>query len=256
MAWEVAAHTSAPGFNSEADGLADGSHRQRVKAIVRRRKSKAFTAEHAEDAEHSRAEPRGAQGHRAHLDFSFLGELCDLGGETLFLNLFLGFAQRYLDFHLFLAAEDGYVDHVAGAVFVHDLSEVLLVFDFVAVDGDNEIAADHDGHVAEIGTLVAAVQSGAIGGASGNDLNDQQAVVGRQTHLIGEVGVDGNGAYTERGTPHAAQGDEVVENSFGSVDGNGKADAGALADVGGDQGVDADDFAVPVRAAGRRSCRG
>ena len=39
---------------------------------------------------------------------------------------------------------------------------------------------------------------------AGDDLHDQEAVVGGETHLIGEIGVDGDGANAERGTAHAA----------------------------------------------------
>ena len=166
--------------------------------------------------------------------------------------MLFGFAECDFHLELLLPAENGYMDSVSGAMLVHHLGEVLLVFDFFAIDGDDEIAAHHDRHVAEIGALVAAVQAGTVGGASGDHLDDQQAVIGGQAHLIGEIGVDGNGAHAQRRTPHAAQRDEVIQHSLGGVDGNGKADAGALPDVRSDQGVDADDLAVPVeqRAAG------
>ena len=107
-------------FYDEENGLADGSHRQRFKTSLAGGGSQtAFTAEVAEN---SRARTT-TEDHRTAL------------------NLFLGFAQRHTHIHLFLAAENGDADCVAGAVLVHHLGEALLVFDFFAVDGDDEIAA-------------------------------------------------------------------------------------------------------------------
>src|SRR5271157_2595115 len=135
---------------------------------------------------------------------------------------------------------------------VHDLGEELLAFDLFSVNGDDEISADHDGSVAEVGAFGAAAQSGAIGGASGNGLHDEESVVGGQAQFVGDFGIDGDGANAERGTAHASERDQIVDHSFGGVDGDGEAYAGALSDAGGDHGVDADDLAVPVeqRAAG------
>ena len=49
------------------------------------------------------------------------------------------------------------------------------------------------------------MQAGAVGGAAGNGLHDQEAVVGGQAHFFGEVGADGQGANAERGTAHASE---------------------------------------------------
>src|SRR5215471_12191176 len=69
------------------------------------------------------------------------------------LHLLPRFAERDTDIHLPLPAVDGDRDGIAGAVAVHDLRESLLAFDFLAVYGDDEVAADHDGNVSEIGAL-------------------------------------------------------------------------------------------------------
>ena len=49
---------------------------------------------------------------------------------------------------------------------VHDLGWILLVFNFLAVKGNDEVATRHDGAVAKIRALGAAMQTGAIGCAT------------------------------------------------------------------------------------------
>ena len=45
----------------------------------------------------------------------------------------------------------------------------------MAVDGDNQIAAEHDGLVAHVGLLIAAAQAGALRRAAGKDALDEDA---------------------------------------------------------------------------------
>src|SRR5580704_5061035 len=78
------------------------------------------------------------------------------------------FAQRNADIHLLLCAIDCDPHRVACPVIVHDLAEVLLVLDILAIDGDDEVTAHHDWHIAQIGALGAAVEAGSVGGASRN----------------------------------------------------------------------------------------
>ena len=148
-----------------------------------------------------------------------------------YLHLVSRLSQHHRHFHLFLSSEDGYFYGVAGAVFVHDLGQVLLALDFFSVDGDDQISSDHDGNVAEVGAFGAAAQSGAVGGASGNGLHDEQSVVGGQAQFLGDFSIDGNGANAERGTAHASERDQIVDHGFGGVDRDGEADAGALSDA-------------------------
>src|SRR5207245_8768425 len=142
------------------------------------------------------------------------------------LHLVSGFAQHYRHLQLFLASEDGYLYSVPGAVFVHDLGEDLLAFDFFSIDGDDQISADHDGSVAEVGAFGAAAQSGAIGGASGDSLNDEQSIVGGEAQFVRDFRIDGDGANTERGTAHASERDQIVDHGVGGVGGDGGADGG------------------------------
>ena len=132
-------------------------------------------------------------------------------------------------------------------------AEVLADCDLLAVEGDDEVAAEHDGRVALVGALGAAVEAGFFGGAAGQDTLDEDAVVGGQADLLGDVGADGEGDDVERGAADAAVFGEVVDHGLGGVDGDGEADAGGLVGaVGGDEGGDADDLAARVeqRAAG------
>ena len=164
-----------------------------------------------------------------------------------------GFAELQLQRHLAVAAQDGDADYVAGLVLVHDGADVLRIGDLLAVDGDDEVAAEHDGRVADVGLLIAAVQAGALGCSAGNDALDEDAGIGGEAHLRSEVGADGVGDDAERRAADPSVACEIGEDGFGGVDGNGEADAGALVGaVGGDHGVDADDFAVRVeqRTAG------
>ena len=77
-------------------------------------------------------------------------------------------------------------------------------------------------------------------------------MIRRESHLVRKLRSDRDGAHSERGTAHPAQSHQIIQNGLGGVDGNGKTDAGTLADAGKNHGVDANDFAVPVdkRAAG------
>ena len=77
------------------------------------------------------------------------------------LHLLAGFSQRNGYIHLPLAAIDGDLHGVASTVIVHDLGEVLLVLDLLAIDRDDQVAAQHDRDVPEIGALGAATQAGA-----------------------------------------------------------------------------------------------
>ena len=55
---------------------------------------------------------------------------------------------------------------------------------------DNQVAAQHDGSIADVGLLVAAAQAGPLGRAAGNHLLDQNAGIDGQTHLRGQIGAD------------------------------------------------------------------
>src|SRR5579871_1903921 len=165
----------------------------------------------------------------------------------------LRFAQDQLHSDLTMAAEDGDADRVAGLMLVHDCRNVLRALDLFAINTDDEISAEHDGLIADVSTLVAATEAGTFGSAATSDLLYEHAVVGIEAHLLGEVGADGVRDDAERGPFDTAVSGEIAQYRFGSVDGDGEANAGALIGaIGGDHGVDADDFAARVekRATG------
>src|SRR3984957_8957357 len=132
-------------------------------------------------------------------------------------------------------------------MFIHDAREILLAFYFVAVNGDDQVSADHDDGVPQLGAFVAAPQSGAIGCASSNGLHHEKSVVGGEAKLVGQIRVDGDGANAERRATHASQSDQIVDHGFSGIDRNGKSNAGTLPDGGSDDGVNTDDFAMPVK---------
>ena len=136
---------------------------------------------------------------------------------------------------------------------VHDGVDVLRLVDFLAVDGHDEVAAQHDGGVPHVSLLVAAAQAGSLRGAAWNYLLNQNSVIRGKAHLRGQIGTDGVIDDAQRGPLDASIAGQVGQYGLRRVDGNGKTDTGALVGaVGGDHGVDADDLAVRVqqRAAG------
>ena len=135
------------------------------------------------------------------------------------------FAEHEFEGDLTLAAEDADADRVAGLVFVHEGADVLGIGDLLTVDSDDEVTSEHDGRVADVGLLIAAVEASALGGSAGDDALDENAVVGGKSHLRGEVRTDGVRDDAERGTADAAVTSEIGEHGFGGVDGNGEADA-------------------------------
>src|SRR6202162_3620970 len=93
------------------------------------------------------------------------------------LHLLPGLGQRYCHIHLLLIAEDRDLDRVAGTMIVHHLRQVLLVRDFFAIDGYDQVSSQRYRNVAQIGALRACAQSGAVRRAVRSDLQDQQTIV-------------------------------------------------------------------------------
>src|SRR5262249_32263450 len=136
---------------------------------------------------------------------------------------------------------------VAGAVVVHDPGDILLIVDLLPVNVDDEVATNPDGNISQVGLLVAAGDSGALGRAPRSNLHHQQAVICRQAKLVRELGADGQGAHPQRGPAHAAQRNQVTQNCFSGIDGDCETDAGALSNRAQDESVDSDYFAARVQ---------
>src|SRR2546430_5891254 len=68
-------------------------------------------------------------------------------------NLLARFAQGQIQIDAALAAIDGDPYGVPGAMIIHDLVELLLVLNILAIDRNNEVTADHDLLVPQIGAL-------------------------------------------------------------------------------------------------------
>jgi len=73
--------------------------------------------------------------------------------------------------------------------------------------------------------LVATVEACALGRSAGDNALNQDAVIGIEAHLRGEIGTDGIGDDAERGSADAAVTGEIGKHGFGGVDGDGKANA-------------------------------
>jgi hypothetical protein len=130
---------------------------------------------------------------------------------------------------------------------VHHLAEVLLVLDVLAIDGNNQVPAQHDGDVAQITALTATAQSRAVGGATRYHLHYQESRVAGQPHLVRQLRCDGDGAHAQRGPPHPAQGHQIVQYGLRRIDGNGKSDASTLPHARSNHGVDPNHFTMPVQ---------
>src|SRR5215469_4368864 len=89
----------------------------------------------------------------------FWREMRDVGRETVLLNVCLGLlaslAEGDLDVHLPLIANHGHRHRVSSLVLVQYCNQVLLIGDFFAIDGDDEVSAKHDRDVADVCPLVA-----------------------------------------------------------------------------------------------------
>ena len=98
-------------------------------------------------------------------------------GRAQLLDLLPRLAQRNAHIHLPFAAINRDLHAVAGAVIVHHLGKVVLVLNLLPVDSDDEVSAQHDGNVAEVGALATGPQARLLGGAARNHANDQQSIV-------------------------------------------------------------------------------
>src|SRR3954469_21153836 len=105
---------------------------------------------------------------------------------------------------------------------VHGATEVSKVVHFLSVNGNDQITAEHDGSVADVGALATAVQSSAISSASGNDLHDEDAVGGGQSDLLRQLRTDRKRTNAERWASHTPDCNQIIQHSFGGVDGNRK----------------------------------
>ena len=151
------------------------------------------------------------------------------------------------------AAIEGDADGIAGLMLVHDGADLLRIADRLAIHSHNKVAAQKDWCVAHVGLFIAAVQAGPFRRAAGDHFLDQDAGIDCQADLRRQIRPNGIRNDTQRGPLDAPVAGEISQHRFGRVDGDGKADAGALLRaVGGDHGVDADDLAARVeqRTAG------
>src|SRR5258708_2745915 len=99
-------------------------------------------------------------------------------------------AKDELQRHLLASAQNRNADRVPSLVAVHDRADVLRVGSLLAVDGHNQVAADHDRRIAEVRLLVSTAQAGALRRSAGDHFLDEHAGVRRQSHLLREFRSD------------------------------------------------------------------
>src|SRR5262249_17417366 len=80
-------------------------------------------------------------------------------------------AQHYLNVHAFLAAIDSDSNGVTGAVVLHHVGKLLLIRQGLPIDGNDQVASEHDRSVPQVGSFRTAVQAGALCGAPRHDLD-------------------------------------------------------------------------------------
>src|SRR5438105_5546630 len=162
-------------------------------------------------------------------------------------GLAAGLAQNHRNVEPAAAAIESDLHGVAAAMTVHHVLQILLVLDLLAVNGHDQIAANHDLHVAQIRSLAAAAQAGALSTAAGNHLQNEHAVIGGQAHLVGKFRPDGQSAHAQAWPAHRAIADKVADDRLGDIDGDSEPQTGALAGGAENKTVDANDVAARVQ---------
>src|SRR6267143_2404686 len=162
------------------------------------------------------------------------------------------FAELDADVHLLAAAIDSDVHRVARAFAIEDDVDIELTRDLLAVDGDDDIAADVNAAHAGLYQAITAANPGGGGGAAGSGDFNEQAFLNRQVQRFTEPAANGQGLHAKESAMNATVGDEVVGDVLRGVDGDGEADPGSRSAGRIDGGVDADHFTVRIdeRAAG------
>src|SRR5882724_5251074 len=162
------------------------------------------------------------------------------------------FAELDGDVHLLAAAIDRDVYRVARALAIEDNVDVELTGDFVAIDGDDDIAADVNAAHAGLYQAIPAANPSNSGRAAGSGDFNEQAFLNRQVQRFTKPATYGQGLHAKESAMNAAVGDEVVGDTFRGVNGDSEADSGGRASGRINGGIDANYFTVGVdeRAAG------
>src|SRR6267143_2832508 len=168
------------------------------------------------------------------------------------------FAELDGNIHFLAAAIDGDDHRVARAFAIEDDVDIELTRDLLAVDGDDDIAADVNAAHAGLYQAIPAANPGNSGRAAGSGDFNEQAFVNGQVQRFTEPAANGQSLHAEESAVNAAVGDEVVGDAFCGVNGDSEADAGGGSTGRIDGGVDTDDFTVRVdeRTAGVTAING
>src|SRR6266478_2158129 len=116
------------------------------------------------------------------------------------------FAELDGNVHLLTAAIDSDVHRVARALAIEDDVDIELPRDLLAVDGDDDIAADVNAAHAGLYQAITAANPRSGGGAAGGGDFNEQAFLNRQVQRFPEPAANRQGLHTKEGAMNAAVG--------------------------------------------------
>jgi len=99
----------------------------------------------------------------------------------------------------------------------------------VAIDGDDDIAADVNAAHAGLYEAITTANPGNSGRAAGSGDFNEQAFLNGQVQRLAQPAAHGQGLHAQESAMNAAVGDEVVGDTFRGVNGDGEADSGGRA---------------------------
>src|SRR6267378_1368136 len=120
------------------------------------------------------------------------------------------FAELDGNIHFLAAAIDGDVHRVARAFAIEDDVDIELPRHLLAVDGDDDIAADVNATHAGLYEAITAANPGGSGRAAGSGDFNEQAFLNRQVQRFTEPAANRQGLHAKKSAVNAAVGDEVV----------------------------------------------
>ena len=108
----------------------------------------------------------------------------------LVVCVLLGIVQGDVNCESMAVTIDRKRDRVTGVMGIQSRGKILGVGALPRIKADNEVAAEHDGLVAHIGLLRAAMKAGFLGSSAGKNPLHQDAVVRWEADLFCDAGAD------------------------------------------------------------------
>src|SRR5216110_2539722 len=146
-----------------------------------------------------------ARGRAPLLNYCALG--CSLRSPQL--------VKRHLQRESLFATIDRYSHSITGVMIVQYVLDVLRRLDVLVIDLDDEISADIDRRIPEIGPFTTATYAGSISSAAGNYLLNEHAGIGSESHLVGQLGANWEqSGDSQTGTTDSPELYQVIEHGF------------------------------------------